>query len=341
MRGGPGGSGACEAPPGWGSRYERCGVLTMSYSMEAYEALYQEPAGEEAIEGLRHKDVNNYRMKAYHAGEQMDVICFPILKHLADIQRAKAAKAKSTEAQQKVNERNSLRKFKRKANANFGKGDLGMTLTFFDWEQPATIEEAQRHVQNYIERIKYERDKRCLSKLKYMYTIAMTVCKDGIIKYHAHIIMSGNGMSRDEVEKKWPFGNANSKRYQWNPNGFAGFAHYMLMDKKERKGRRPQFTATTRRYACSKNLVDPKPVKSDKKLSRLQMKMIALAGEYQAADLFEKLYPGYELVNCEVSCSKYAPGAYLYAQMRRKVTEGEGKRLQTNRKRGGGARSVI
>jgi hypothetical protein len=301
--------------------------------MEAYEALYTEPDGEEAIEGLRHKDINNYRLKAYHAGEQMDVICFPILKHLADIQRAKVVKAKSTEAQQKVNERNKLRKFRRKANANFGKGDLRITLTFFDWEQPATDEEAQQLFRNYIARIQYERDKHGLPKLRYMYVIEKTVSNTGIVKYHYHMIMSGDGMSRDEVEAKWPYGNANSERYQWHPNGFAAFAHYMLMDKKERKGRKPQYKATTRSFACSKNLVDPKPMKSDKKVSRRQMKMIAMAGEFQAAALFEKLYPGYELINCEVSTSKYAPGAYLYAQMRRKVTEGEGKRVQGNRKR--------
>lgn len=309
--------------------------------MEAYEALYPEPAGEEAIEGLRHKDLANYRRKTYHHGEQIDVICFPVLKHLTDIQRAKAAKAKSTEAQKRVNERNRLRRFRRKANANFGKGDFRITLTFFDWEQPATNEEAQRLIRNYIERIQYERNKRRLPKLRYMYVIEMTESNAGIVKFHYHMILSGDGMSQDEIERKWPYGNANSNRYSWHINGFAAFAHYMLMDKTERKGRKPQYKATTRSFACSKNLIDPEPTTSNSKLSRRQMKMITLAGVYQAAVLFEKLYPGYELVNCEVNCSKFAPGAYLYAQMRKKVTEDEIKRVQGNGKRGRRTRAAV
>ncbi len=313
----------------------------MAYSMEAYEALYPEPAGEEAIEGLRHKDLKNYRIKTFHHGEQLDVICFPILKHLADIQRAKEAKAKSTEAQKKVNERNMLRRFRRKANANFGKGDLRITLTFFDWEQPATDEEAQRLMRNFIARIQYERDKRRLPKLRYMYVIEKTVSNAGVVKYHYHMMLSGDGMSQDDVEVRWPYGNANSNRYSWHPNGFAAFAHYILMDKTERKGRKPQYKATTRSFACSTNLTDPEPTTSNKKVSRRQMKMIALAGMYQAAALFGKLYPGYELVNCEVSCSKYAPGAYLYAQMRKKVTEDEIKRVQRNGKGGRRTRAAV
>ena len=46
---------------------------------------------------------------------------------------------------------------------------------------------------------------------------------------------------------------------------------------------------------------------------------MAAEARYAAAEIFEKVYPGYRLVEePEVRVSDYVPGAFIYARMRRR-----------------------
>lgn len=303
-----------------------------SYAMEAYELLYTEPTGDIAVEALRFKGVKGMRVKTIKAGEQVEAMCFSIVNNLEDVKRAKAAKKKSTEAQARFNEKCSYLNMERLANANFGTGDYLGTFTYAPGNQPESDEEAQRNMRNFVERLKYEWDKhKEYGPMKYIYCTERTEGKSGA-KYHHHLILSGHGLSRDQVEAKWHFGIANTNRYQWQENGFSGWAHYMVQKKANRKN--PQEKATRRRWAASTNLTKPKITRADKKITRKQAMRIAIAADHEASVIFEKAYPGYVLTSCEVRWSAYAPGPYIYARLRKKVTMDEGKRVQGDRKRG-------
>ena len=287
-----------------------------SYAMEAYELIYTEPAGEMAVEALRFKGVKGMRVKTIKSGEQVEAMCFSIVNDMEAVKRAKAAKKQSTQAQARFNEKCSYLNMERLSNANFGVGDYLGTFTYAPGKQPKSDEEAQRNMRNFIGRLKYEWDKhKEYGPMKYIYCTERTEGKGGV-KYHHHMILSGNGMTRDQVEAKWPYGIANTKRYQWQENGFSGWAHYMVQKKADRQ--RPQEKATRRRWAASTNLVKPTITRADRKITRKQAMRIATAAETEAAAIFEKAYPNCVLLSCEVRWSQYAPGPYIYARLRKK-----------------------
>ena len=57
----------------------------------------------------------------------------------------------------------------------------------------------------------------------------------------------------------------------------------------------------------------------DHKISRRRVEKLAAETQYAAKEIFERLNPGFWLVEQpEIKVSDYVPGAYIYARMRRK-----------------------
>ncbi len=138
--------------------------------------------------------------------------------------------------------------------------------------------------------------------------------EDGRARIHVHVIMNG-GISREELEKIWGKGYANSIRLQDYGSGLQGVAKYLYRqnDRSRRAGAMPHI----RSWCASKNLRKPKVRTSDSKVSRRRVRILAQDFENDAKDIMEKLYPGYVLRECQVFYSDVVDGVYIRCVMRK------------------------
>ncbi len=216
-----------------------------------------------------------YREKKYVCGEYLDVFIYPVFEAGRKSGGKRAKRKPSTEAQKKLNQRHREEKLTRLLHANFTPEDLEIHLTYRG-EQPGSDEEAARNLRNYIRRVQRLRKKMGLPPLKY---IAVTERGKRGGRYHHHITVNG-GIDRDTLEELWESGRANSRRLQFDENGLAGLANYIVKSPVGGKA-----------WTASKNLVDPEPRTRDERISGAKAK--DLAEHRQDSTRFEKLYPGY------------------------------------------------
>lgn len=88
---------------------------------------------------------------------------------------------------------------------NFDNRDIWATFTYT--EEPETLEEAVRNMQNFIKRLNYKRKKMGLKNARYVYT---TECGSKG-RFHHHIVMDGD-LDMDTVEATWNKGKRNHLR---------------------------------------------------------------------------------------------------------------------------------
>ena len=277
------------------------------FSAERYGSLFDSPV--DGINGadnvLRPGSVGRYRCKTIKHGDQLDVEIYPLWNTAAETRRAKAAVTRK--AQAALNERNARKRLIRRINANFTSADLELTLTYAGDHVP-DLEEARRDMQNYFRRVKRWRKAHGMNELRYVYVIEYAG-EDGEPKrVHHHVIMSG--MDRDEAERLWGRGRANSARLQPDEHGLEGLAKYITKSI-------PRFKSE-KRWACSKNLKEPTVTVADTKISRRKAARLAHDAEAYGRELFEHLYSGYLFNDIEVKASAYVAGAYIYVSMRRR-----------------------
>lgn len=279
----------------------------MPYDSKKYEFLFEEPCGElkeSAFEALRHKDVFRYRAKTIKSGDVLEVEVYPIWNTQNEVRRAR--RAATREAQKNLNDKNARKKLVRKINANFTEEDLCITLTYRDTVPDE--EQARRDIRNYIRRVRDFRRKNGLPEMKYVYVIEFT--GDGgrtKKRVHHHVIMSS--MDRDEAEKIWGKGWANTRRLQPDDYGLEALARYIV---KEPNG--------GKRWCASRNLLEPKITTADTKLSKRQAERMAQDMDEAAPLIFSKAYPEYDFNDCEIHRSKYVAGAYIYCRMHKRKT---------------------
>ena len=278
------------------------------YSAEKYEALFTDQT---RPQGLIHEGVQGYRVKRIQAGDTLEIEGFPIWSTAAMAGEARRQAEKHRESVQRVNLRNKQKHLRRLINANFGTGDILLTLTYTQTEQPRDEKRAQKDIRNYLKRLRRKRERMGLPELKYVYTTEVTHGEKGT-RYHHHLIVSG-GISRETIESLWHSGIANSRAAQPDAYALSGWAHYMT------KQKATQEKAYRRGFACSRNLRQPKVTYADHKISRRMMQEISRDMQTKGTEIMEALYPGYEV--CEaprVSVSAYVAGGYLLARMIRK-----------------------
>lgn len=276
----------------------------MPYSSSKYEFLFDrsEKITESAFERLKHRNVFKYRTRTIKAGDILEVEIFPIWN--TKNEQRKAKKAVTREAQRNLNDRNAKKKLIRKINANFTEDDICVTLTYKGGHVPDE-EQARRDIRNYLRRVRQWRRKNGLPELKYVYVIEYGGADGRRKRVHHHVIMSG--MDRDTAEALWQGrGWANARRLQPDDYGLEALARYMT---KEPNG--------GKRWAASKNLVDPKITEADTKISKRKVERMAADFEEAPAEIFRKLFPGYDFNECTVKHSTYVAGAYIYAKMHR------------------------
>lgn len=237
-----------------------------------------------------------YREKRYYCGEYLDVYIYPTYRQ----GRSRGKRSKPTSAAQaKLNQRHREEKLVRLLHANFTPDDLEIHLTY--QHQPESPEEAQRLLRNYIRRVQRARKKQGLPPLKYI-AVTEKGSKNG--RYHHHVTLSG-GMDRDELEKLWGLGYANSRRLQFTESGLAGLGHYIVKS--------PLYT---RAWNASKNLIDPEPKTRDGRISGRRAEELVRDTTNNAE--YEKLYPGYFLADAGAWHNDVNGGKYIVARFYRR-----------------------
>ena len=252
-----------------------------------------------------------YRTHETYMGDFLEVDSYPVFQPVS-LSTGKARRRgrcrPTSEAQALLNRRRAETKFRRLVNANFGAGDYGVDITFRKGAQPENDEEAKRMIGNYMDRLR-RKYKRAGIEMRYV-LIAARGERCG--RYHYHLFITG-GIPRDVIEDAWGFGRVNCRRLQVDEDdGISGIAEYFLK----------QAEVFGRRWVGSRNLIQPQERVDDYKMSRSDARE-CLRSFGAAAEVVERLYPGWELCAIPRSLSnEINGGAYITLRLRRR-REGE------------------
>lgn len=253
--------------------------------------------------------VLGYRVKTIRAGEQIEVMAFPIWPTAPMLPDGSPVK-KSAEAIARANAENARKHFERKMNTNFCDLDYRIDLTYTDDYLP-DANQARNDVQNYLRRVKYACRKAGLSQPRYMGVSEGKREGSRQKRVHHHIVISCD-LSRDELEGIWKKGRVRSDHLQADRFGYTALARYLM---KEPDG--------AKRYFCSRNLREPTITVSDTKLSIRKAERIAQAAEESAPAIFARLYPGCEYLDCQVKHSDFVAGVYITVRLRKREANNE------------------
>ncbi len=251
-----------------------------------------------------------YRTRTIKAGTRLEAEVYPIYGRSQEQTARKARLNMTRERQQQLNTRRSKRQLVLLMENNFNyESDVHVTLTYAGSEP--TLERCRKDIRNFIGRVKRRRAERCDEELKYIYSIG----HDADQRIHVHMVMNG-GIPRDELERMWGKGYANTMRLQQFGGGLQGMANYLYRqnekarDRGERQG--------VHMWSGSRNLKKVTNIHvSDTKVSNRKVKTIAINFPTMAAEVLQKVYPGYSLEQCRVLFSDVVDGVYIRCVMRK------------------------
>lgn len=170
-----------------------------------------------------------------------------------------ANQSKTVENMVKANERNSLKRQRRLACANFSRKnlDLFITLTF---AQPMDEEQTDREIRNLLDRLRRLRARKNLKPLRAMVWSEEQSC------WHLHLLMNG-GITFSELQEVW--GNRGRKMTMSvadESQGFGGLIRYVNEEHKPKKGAEGEEKGESvkkprekgkHRWRATRNLVQP------------------------------------------------------------------------------------
>lgn len=249
----------------------------------------------------------HYCTKTEKAGDTLVLTVYPILGR-SDRAKAEAArKAMSRERQTRYNRERARRRLALLMDANFGRNDLHVTLTYRG--TPPDYEQARKDVRNYLRAVKRMREKAGLPEMKYIYVIEEEGGDGEKRRIHVHLMMTG-GISREALEEKWGRGYANCDRLQPEEgNGLMELARYFTKLEQEKH---------RRAWSASKNLRQPRTTVSRTRMSNAKVRRLCQEMPGSAAEIMGKLYPGYKVGAVEPYVSDWIPGVYLRIRLRRR-----------------------
>ena len=309
-----------------------------------YDLLYDLPDGEYTGAGL-----DGVRTTTIRAGRSLEVICAPVFRVTQEARR-EVKRRRTTAAMEKINARTTELHRMRLLEYTFTPRAVVVTGTYaypaedyglcnldeladayerrgLPWEP----ERVKRDVRNYRERIK----RRVIQMGGKAGDLKWIICieegkappAEGLPpKYHFHGIFEGPGVTRELLEELWPHGMGKFEYFDTQEDGAKRLAHYLA--KQRRAGRW---------WSHSRNLKEPPRTVSNRKVSRRRLTRIAEDVRKDGREILRELYPGFKPVEIVVKYSDFAPGAYIYARMRREEdTAPPWERIRTKPPRGGG-----
>ena len=293
-----------------------------------YEVLYDLPEGQydgRGIEGVR--------TRTWRAGQSVEVTAHPIVRYSAEAKR-EAKSRKTGKAAAQVNARNTQRHIMRLLEANFtteavvitgsysypvedyGLCDVAELQRIYEERKlPWELERVRQDIRNWRERM--ARRVRAVggdAKRDFKWLVRIEEGKEppGVglpAKYHFHAVIEGPGLDKETVRALWEQGGWRHGHVDMLDLSDSGAARLSKYFTKQKLG--------GRWWSHSRNLIDPQPTVSDRKISRRRLALIAADVSRNAREIFGKLYPGYKLVEVEVRYSDFVQGAYIYARLRR------------------------
>ena len=250
-----------------------------------------------------------YRTRTTKAGTRLEAEIYPVFGRSQEAAARAARQNLTRERQQQLNTKRAKRRLVLLMENNFDYDrDVHVTLTYAG-EEPAE-DRCRKDVRNFLNRVRRVREKQGLPEMKYIYSIG----HDAGQRIHVHVVMTG-GIGRDELERIWKKGYANTIRLQKQGGGLQGMANYLY--RQNEKARDAGERAGFHMWSGSRNLKKPKEHVSDTKISNRKVKKIALGFGPVAREVMERVYPGYTLEDCRVAFSDMVDGVYIRCVMRR------------------------
>ena len=244
-----------------------------------------------------------YREKKYYCGEYLEVAIYPVYSHPK--KRGKRSKP-TTEIQQRLNQRHAEGKLRRLLHTNFTPSDLFATLTFDDANLPASVEDAQRLLQNFLRRLKRKYTRLGLDA-KYIYVLEYGQKHN---RLHIHLVLTG-GITRANLEKLWGLGSVSADALRFEKDGLATLAKYLT------KGGESDERPTWKRWSGSRNLEQPTITQADGQISH--RKMVSLCEDGGDENYLETLVDGYEMADFSLDISQDMYGGYYLAATLKKI----------------------
>lgn len=246
-----------------------------------------------------------YREKKYYCGEYLEVAIYPVYANPK--KRGKRNKP-TTEIQQRLNQRHAEGKLRRLLHTNFTPSDLFATLTFNEVNLPASVEDAQRLLQNFLRRLKRKYARLGLDA-KYIYVMEYGQKHNRI---HIHLVLTG-GITRADLEKLWGLGSVSADALRFEKDGLATLAKYLTKG----GGVDDQDKPTWKRWSGSRNLEQPTVTQRDGRLSH--RKMTDLCQNGGDAEYLETQFDGYEMADFSLDTSQDIYGGYYLAATLKKI----------------------
>lgn len=287
--------------------------------LKLWEILCAEEVDQECLDLMALKK-DCYTTKTIDSGDMREVIGAPVLGRL---QNAAMRKVKpSTEAQKRYNQKQAERRMLRLAEANFGKDDYKLDLTFEDGYLPDESE-IQKVIRNFVRRLNAAR-KRLAIKGNTKYIAVIEGYSEGSKKkrLHVHMLIDG-ALGRELIREIWGMGRINC--VELDPEGFGGLRRLISYLSKDPRG--------SKRWMCSKGLKKPKERVANRKINSRMMRRV-LEGQREAERILEKLNPGYKVEQFFAKENPYIPGyVHFYCVMRKDKKD---EQVYSGRKSGNG-----
>lgn len=249
-----------------------------------------------------------YRRRTTKAGPRLEAEIYPVFGREERGRLRQAKQNQTPEKQRRLNEQRAKHQLTLLIDANFGKNDYHLTLTYAG-EEP-DLDRCRKDIRNFFARVKRARDRRGLEELKYIYAIG----HDSESRIHVHMIING-GIEPVELQQIWGKGRTRADLLQPNEHGLQGLANYLFRQNARAKeaGQLPG----EKTWVPSRNLKRPKTRRRDCRCSNARVRHIAGDIQNEAREIMEKLYPGYTFVECKVRHSDIVDGVYIRCVMRK------------------------
>ena len=132
---------------------------------------------------------------------------------------------------------------------------------------------------------------------------------------HYHIIVGGNGVSRDEVEGLWHEGWANADRLQFTERGLTNLVGYLMKSQKYAE-------KDERCWNCSQNMIRPDEIIDDDKITKRRMKkLIEAARNDESEKYLGCIYKGWCVIYCDVGENLVTGRPYARIKLLRRGAE--------------------
>lgn len=218
------------------------------------------------------------------AGNLVRACCFtmPLPRDTA-LERAEKQKMTSA-ARARMNVKTSWEKCRLTAAANFGAGDLFVSLTYDESSLPAHREEATSKMAGFLRQLRAAYKRADAQELKYLY---VTEHKHGEGRWHHHAFISGNSRAGELIRSLWTYGLVDIKPV--DPLQLVDLAKYFCkesVDERRKVGKRL--------WTPSKNLSKPK-----------------IERQYVSDDFTLTVPPGGYLIENPSSRNNYGEFSYL------------------------------